>query len=112
MAPRIVNLAQWREHVLTRLRQRQRTEPRHTELLAELSSYPGDDGPRESTPEQVHDIFVPLHLRHDGRELRFFATFATFGAALDITVAELSIESFFPADEQTARVLRGAAGGL
>jgi hypothetical protein len=43
----------------------------------------------------------------DGPELTFFSTIATFGTALDVTVAELQIESFFPADEQTAAVLRG-----
>ncbi|MFL5976910.1 MAG: transcriptional regulator, partial [Solirubrobacterales bacterium] len=53
------------------------------------------------------DIVVPLHLRMlGGDELRFFSTMATFGTAVDITVAELSIESFFPADEATARAMR------
>lgn len=110
MAPRIVNLGQWRSHVLTRLRQRLAREPWHESLFAELSAYPCDQ------PEPPHeipvtgDIFVPLQLRHDGRELRFFAVFATFGGARDITVAELTIESFFPADDATARALRAEFG--
>jgi hypothetical protein len=55
----------------------------------------------------IGDIVVPLHLRTlGGDELRFFSTMATFGTAVDITVAELSIESFFPADEATARAMR------
>ena len=55
-------------------------------------------------------LFVPLVLRSDAGELRFFSTIATFGTALDITVEELSIESFFPADAATATAL-GEAGG-
>jgi transcriptional regulator with XRE-family HTH domain len=51
-------------------------------------------------------VNLPLVLRSDGGELRFFSTIATFGTALDITVAELSIESFFPADAATAAALR------
>ncbi len=53
------------------------------------------------------DIAVPLRLRHDGRELVFLSIVATFGTPLDITVAELAIESFFPADADTADALRG-----
>jgi MmyB-like transcription regulator ligand binding domain len=54
-------------------------------------------------------VFVPLRLRLGGRELAFFSTVATFGTPLDITVAELSIESFFPADADTAAELRARA---
>jgi hypothetical protein len=52
------------------------------------------------------DVAVPLRLRHDGGKLSFIATQTSFGTATDVTVAELSIESFFPADAQTAKVLR------
>ena len=50
-------------------------------------------------------LAVPLVLRHEGRELSFFSTVATFGTAVDVTVAELSIEAFFPADAETAAFL-------
>jgi hypothetical protein len=50
---------------------------------------------------------VPLRYDADGRELAFFSTIATFGTAVDITLAELSIEAFFPADQATADYLRG-----
>ena len=53
---------------------------------------------------------VPLRLRHDGQELAFFSVLTTFGTPLDITVAELAIESFFPADALTATALQGIAG--
>jgi hypothetical protein len=52
---------------------------------------------------------VPLHLRTDDGELRFLSTVTTFGTPVDITVEELSIESFFPADAATAAALRHAA---
>jgi len=55
-------------------------------------------------------IFASLRLRARGSELRLFSTIATFGTALDITVAELAIESFFPADPDTEQALRGAFG--
>jgi hypothetical protein len=50
---------------------------------------------------------VPLCIRDGGRELSFFGTVATFGTPLDVTVSELAIESFFPANDATAAVLRG-----
>ena len=53
---------------------------------------------------------MPLLLRGlDGEELNFFSTVATFGTAVDVTVAELSIESFFPADDVTAAACRAFA---
>jgi hypothetical protein len=48
---------------------------------------------------------VPLRLWHQGRELAFFSMVATFGTPLDIAVAELAIESFLPANEETRRFL-------
>jgi hypothetical protein len=45
-----------------------------------------------------------------GRELSFFSTITTFGTATEVTVAELSVEAFFPADQQTAAELLQAAG--
>ncbi|MGZ3640532.1 MAG: transcriptional regulator, partial [Ktedonobacterales bacterium] len=61
-------------------------------------------------------IVVPLRIgdiRRGGRELAFFSTVTTFGTPLDITVEELAIESFFPADAETASALReGYAGGM
>ncbi len=109
MAPRIVNLAEWRGHLLDRLRREvgATADVRLGELLAELEGYPR---PREPAPPRppLGAIAVPLVLRHDGRELSFFSTVATFGTAVDITVAELAIESFFPAHAATARWVAAA----
>jgi transcriptional regulator with XRE-family HTH domain len=105
LAPHIVNLAEWRAHLLERLRHQVAVtgDSALGALYDEVSGYPG--------PENGHGrdtgIFVPLVVRSRGRELRFFSTLATFGTAVDITVAELAIESFFPADEPTAEALRG-----
>jgi len=108
MASRIANLPEWRAHILERLhRQVQATrDPRLAELLAELSSYPGGDAER---PE-LTDVAVPLSLRHDGKELAFFSMTAVVGAPLDVTVAEVAIESFYPADADTAEALQAMRG--
>jgi transcriptional regulator with XRE-family HTH domain len=106
MAPRIVNLGEWRAHLLERLaRQVALTGDEGLAALSEeLSAYPGP--PPNEEDRARHEIAVPLRLRAGGRELSFVSTIATFGTALDITVAELSIESFFPADAATASALR------
>jgi transcriptional regulator with XRE-family HTH domain len=103
MAPRIANLPEWRAHILERLhRQVQATrDSRLAELYAELSAYPGGVAER---PEPT-DVAVPLRLRHNGTELAFFSMTAVVGAPLDVTVAEVAIESFYPADAYTAEVL-------
>lgn len=111
MAPRIANLGEWADHLLSRLR-RQVLLTGDEELAgleAELRSYPGIPLARHGV-EGPGEIAVPLRLlTHDGGELRFLSTVATFGTAVDITVAELSIEAFFPADPATAEAL--APGG-
>ena len=105
MAPRIANLGEWRAHLLDRLRRQAITtgDPALPALLTELEGYPGPDHEHELGP--AGDIFVALRVEHDGAELSFFSTVASFGTAMDITVAELSIESFFPADDATAEAV-------
>ncbi|MEH0841575.1 helix-turn-helix domain-containing protein [Micromonospora sp. CPCC 205711] len=110
LAPRIVNLAQWRAHLLARLRRQAALtgDPVLTALHEELRATPGG-GPDTSGAPGPADVVVPLRLRHDGAELRLLSTVSTFGTPLDVTVEELSVESFFPADEATAGHLRRAA---
>lgn len=107
MAPRIDNFSAWSTHLVDRLRREAETygDPRLAELHAELCGYPGVAG----SPEPVDTagrLFVPLRLRADEGMLSFFSTVATFGTARDITVEELAVESFFPADGATAAILR------
>jgi transcriptional regulator with XRE-family HTH domain len=105
MAARIVNLGEWRAHLLDRLRRQVvlTGDDRLAALHEEISGYPGaSDGGEVAAP----DIAVPLRFRAREGELRFFSTVATFGTAVDITLSELAIEAFFPADAQTAEALR------
>jgi transcriptional regulator with XRE-family HTH domain len=103
LAGRILNLAEWRGHVLDRLaREVAATDDRDlARLHRELLAYPGgiEHGPG---PE----LAVPLRLRLADQELAFLSTVTTFGTAVDITLAELSIEAFLPADTSTAEALR------
>jgi transcriptional regulator with XRE-family HTH domain len=104
LAPRVANLPEYSAHLLERVH-RQAVASGDAGLFAlleELRDYPGVARERvDSDPAAL--LFVPLVLRvGEGAELRFFSTLATFGTALDITVAELAIEAFFPADAATA----------
>jgi transcriptional regulator with XRE-family HTH domain len=106
MAPRIANLAEWRAHLLSRLRREIATtgDTRLQELLDEVSAYPvPHDAPPDVPPHGA--IAVPLRIATPTGELTFISTVATFGTAVDVTVAELSIEAFFPADPTTAQAL-------
>jgi transcriptional regulator with XRE-family HTH domain len=113
VAPRIVNLRQWRAHLFARL-QRQvevSADARLAELLSELRDYPVPDGPAEDAPaeEEYAGIVVPLQFVTDAGVLAFFSTTTVFGTPVDITLSELAIESFFPADAQTAAALKRLA---
>jgi transcriptional regulator with XRE-family HTH domain len=108
LAGRIGNLAEYSGHLLARL-QRQADLSGDRDVLAlheELAAYPGVSDGSAAPSEPAARLFVPLQLwQADGRLLTFFSTLATFGTAIDITVAELAIESFFPADRQTEEAL-------
>lgn len=110
LAPRIGNYTQWREHTLTRLRQQiaATADPILIEMLAELESYPQvttASMPPASDTTDYGGVVVPFTLSTDHGLLSFFSTTTVFGTPLDITLAELAIESFFPADPQTAEAL-------
>src|SRR5262249_47758872 len=110
LAPRIVNLEQWRPHLLQRLRREAiaRGDPALNALHDELVSYPGGN-PARSLDRAFADVAVPLRVRHRDTELSFITTRTSFSTALDVTVAELSIESFFPTDARTATDMRAVA---
>jgi transcriptional regulator with XRE-family HTH domain len=106
MAPRIANLAEWRAHLLSRLRREIATtgDARLQQLLDEVSGYPAPPNASPDVPPHGA-IAVPLRIATPTGELTFISTVATFGTAVDVTVAELSIEAFFPADPTTAQAL-------
>jgi transcriptional regulator with XRE-family HTH domain len=109
LAQRILNFDEWSGHLLARLHRQAllSQDPALAELERELLGYPGvERSGGIAEPEEM--LFVPLRLRlPDGPVLSLFSTVATFGTALDITLEELSIEAFFPADEATGDYLRG-----
>jgi hypothetical protein len=106
MAPRIANLPQWRAHLLARLsRQIEVTgDTRLAELHAELAAYPGGES-HPAGASRAADVVVPLRYRSGGVELSFLSITALVGTPMDITVEELAIESFYPADAATAAAL-------
>jgi transcriptional regulator with XRE-family HTH domain len=112
LAPRIVNLAEWRAHLLDRLRRQiaLTADPALRTLLDELLGYPAPDEPeRGGGRDGVHELAVQLRLKTDAGELAFISTIATFGTAVEVTASELSIESFFPVDRATDEALRAAS---
>ncbi len=111
MAPRTLNLGEWSAHLLQRLRREAQitADPRLDLLYDELAGYPGIELAPPPRELQESDIVLPLRLLDpDGQgELAFFSTLSTFGTAVDITLAELAIEAFYPANAHTAmRLLR------
>jgi transcriptional regulator with XRE-family HTH domain len=107
IAPRIVNAAQWRGHLLHRLHRQTvlSADPGVRALYEEMSGYPGTDAQAAPYPAGPGEVAIPLRIRHGAEILSFVSTIATFGTAIDITVAEISIESFYPADARTREIL-------
>jgi transcriptional regulator with XRE-family HTH domain len=107
MAPRILNLAEWSAHLVRRLRRLidLTADPALEDLYAELAGYPGvvTDAPE---PPPSADVALPLRLRSGAGELSLLSTVTTFGTARDVSLAELTLEAFYPADDATRRRLR------
>lgn len=116
LAPRTANLGEWREHLLARLRRQIDIsgDPVLVRLLRELRDYPGSDGPGSDGSDGVDRdataVAVPFRLITEAGVLAFFSTTTVFGTPVDITLSELAVEAFFPADQQTAETLRRLAG--
>jgi transcriptional regulator with XRE-family HTH domain len=109
MAPRTANLGEWRAHLLARLGHQIQVsgDPVLIRLLRELRDYPAPD-------EATHDVdaaafVVPFKLVTEAGILSFFSTTTVFGTPVDITLAELAVEAFYPADATTAEALRRSA---
>ncbi len=104
LAPKIVNLVEWRAHLLHRLRQQVdlTADPVLVELQRELLSYPAPLLPTA----QCNDVVVPFRVGTPLGVLSFFSTTMVFGTPIDITLSELALESFFPANSETAAIVR------
>ncbi|NMO93721.1 helix-turn-helix transcriptional regulator [Actinomycetospora sp. TBRC 11914] len=100
LAPHIRNLDQWAGHLVHRLERLTDLtgDPRLAELLAEVRAHVPDDG---RAPDRTEHVVLPLHLAHPDGDLRLFSTITHFGAAWDVTLDELSVETFVPADAAT-----------
>jgi len=107
LAPRIANLAEWRGHLLERLRQQiDLTADRALiDLMRELEAYPAPRPARRAGAEGP-GMVVPLQVRIGDGLLSFFSTTMVFGTPIDVTLSELAVESFFPADAETAAAVR------
>jgi transcriptional regulator with XRE-family HTH domain len=109
VAPRIANLAEWRAHLFARLRRQIEVtaDPVLSELMRELSEYPSAsaDGPNLAERDYA-GVVVPLRFVSPAGILSFISTTTVFGTPVDITLSELALESFFPADAATAETLR------
>ncbi|MEX0955464.1 MAG: helix-turn-helix transcriptional regulator [Rhizobiaceae bacterium] len=107
LAPMIANLGEWRAHLLDRL-SRLNDQYADQELHAleeELHGYPGDMAHHARNRLDINDIAVPLKLDIGGNRLSFISTITVFGTPLDVTLSELAIETFFPADAATRAFL-------
>jgi transcriptional regulator with XRE-family HTH domain len=108
LAPQIANLAEWRSHLLERLRhQIQLTgDPILTRLFREVEGFPFHQNAPIPRGLDYAGIVVPLQLVTSSGMLSFLSTTTVFGTPVDVTLSELAIEAFFPADAQTAEALR------
>jgi hypothetical protein len=109
LAPRIANLEEWRSHLLVRLRRQVdlSADPVLAALLKELTEYPGSAVDRHD-PQSMADyagVAVPFRLATKDGVLSFISTTTVFGTPVDITLSELALESFFPANAATADAL-------
>ena len=105
LAPRTVNVAEWCGHLLERVRQQceATADPGLVRLYNELKTYPI---PARAAPLPPDGVAIPFKLRLNGEVLSFMSATMIFGTPVDVTLSELALETFFPADEFTAERMR------
>jgi transcriptional regulator with XRE-family HTH domain len=111
LAPRIINLGEWRAHILERLRQQVQlsADQKLAALLDELKALPFEGDETESAPAAYGGIALPLKLRTPRGVMSFITTTTVFGTPVDVTLSEIALETFFPADAETAEMLKALA---
>ncbi|MDR6976325.1 transcriptional regulator with XRE-family HTH domain [Streptomyces sp. 3330] len=115
LAPRIRNLREWRGHLLAQMERQialHRSAPLR-ELYEEVAAYPvaaPAEGPADETEEPVQHFALPMRIEHGGRVLSFISSVSTFNTPMDVTVAELAVETFLPADPATVKYLHSLIG--
>ncbi|MEU9626514.1 helix-turn-helix transcriptional regulator [Streptomyces luteogriseus] len=110
LAPRIRNLRAWRGHLLEQMERQialHRSEPLRA-LYEEVAAYPVPEcaEPADEPSEPVPHFALPLRIEHEGRTLSFISSISTFNTPMDVTVAELAIETLLPADPATVKYLQ------
>jgi transcriptional regulator with XRE-family HTH domain len=107
LAPRILNLSEWRGHLLSRLRRQidLTADPALIALLDEVQAYGKGLSLAHPSPTPT-DMVIPFRIRITAGVLTFFSTTMVFGTPVEVTLSELALESFFPADAETAAIVR------
>lgn len=108
LAPHLANLAQWRTHLFERLRQQiaATADPALVALLEELRAYPVPPDTHHHLDGEMPGVVMPFQLRTPHGLLSFISTITIFGTPVDVTLQELALETFFPADDFTREALR------
>jgi transcriptional regulator with XRE-family HTH domain len=108
LAPKIANLVQWRAHIFERLRQQIHAtgDSKLAQLLEELRDLPVPEGCDETIEGELPGVLMPFRFRTGAGTLSFISTTTIFGTPVDVTLQELALETFFPADAATAEALR------
>jgi hypothetical protein len=114
LASKIANLPEWRQHLLERLRQQivATGDQVLVNLLEELANYPAKNAEMRQSASGERDyagIVVPLEIITEAGLLSFMSTTTVFGTPVEITLSELAVESFFPANAETAAILQKMA---
>lgn len=109
LAPRIANLAEWRTHLLARLDHQisVSADPVLAALRDDLSALPAPGPAGPAGERRSAGVAIPIRLATARGVLSFISTTTVFGTPVDITLSELAIEAFFPADRETAALLAG-----
>lgn len=111
LAARTVNLDEWASYLVGQLRRTLAltADPALAELLEEIETYPAVAAlEHRASLHSNPPLLVPLHLRTDGVDMKLFTTLTTFGTPQDVTLDEIAIELFYPADPETARLLQAS----
>jgi transcriptional regulator with XRE-family HTH domain len=111
LARRIVNLKEWREHLLSRLKKQveDTADFELEKLLKELSSYRNAPQSRVEDKKNEPGIVISLNVESKFGQLSFISTTTVFGTPVDVTISEIALETFFPADEATTEIFRKMA---
>jgi len=111
LAPFIANLARWKSHVLWRLAEQINVscDPKLIDLERELAAYPAPPAARGKPWEDADAIALPFELKLGDQFLSFITTTTVFGTPTDVTLSELAVEAFFPANAETSAAMQAMA---